>query len=103
VDVTQFKVQTPALAAAAPVIKSAASHAGSAQRAATAAAGQEGAFGGEPIGAVFAEMCGRAQGATSELEQTGQTLARNVAMAAFGYLNTDRGIVAMYRLPGFKP
>jgi hypothetical protein len=48
-------------------------------------------------------MCGRAQGATSELEQTGQTLARNVAMAAFGYLNTDRGIVAMYRLPGFKP
>jgi hypothetical protein len=77
VDVTQFKVQTPALAAAAPVINSAAGHAGSAQRAATAAAGQEGAFGGEPIGAVFAEMCGRAQGATSELEQTGQTLARN--------------------------
>jgi hypothetical protein len=76
VDVTQFKVQTPALAAAAPVINSAAGHAGSAQRAATAAAGQEGAFGGEPIGAVFAAMCGRAHGATSELEQTGPTLAR---------------------------
>jgi hypothetical protein len=101
--VTQFKVQTPELAAAAPVINSAATHAGSAQRAATSAAGQEGAFGGEPIGAVFADMCGRAQGATSELEQTAQSLARNVAMAALGYLNTDRGIVAMYRLPGFKP
>jgi hypothetical protein len=101
--VTRFKVQTPELAAAAPVINSAATHAGSAQTAATSAAGQEGAFGGEPIGAVFADMCGRAQGATSELEQTAQTLARNVAMAALGYLNTDRGIVAMYRLPGFKP
>jgi len=101
--VTQFKVQTPELAAAAPVINSAASHAGSAQKAASAATGQEAAFGGEPIGAVFAEMCGRAQGATSELEHTAQSLARNVAIAALGYLNTDRGIVAMYRLPGFKP
>ena len=70
--------------------------------AASSAAGQEGAFGGEPIGAVFAEMCGRAQGATSELEQTAQSLARNVAAAALGYLDADRGIVAMYKLPGFK-
>lgn len=100
---TQFKVQTPQLAAAAPVINSAGSQAGSAMTTATTAAGQEGAFGGEPIGAVFAEMCGRAQGATSELEQTAQSLARNVAMAALGYLNTDRGIVPMFRLPGFKP
>lgn len=100
---TEFKVQTPQLAAAAPVINSAATFAGSAQKAASAAAGQEGAFGGEPIGAVFAEMCGHAKGATAELEQTAQSLARNVALAALGYLNTDRGIVAMYRLPGFKP
>jgi hypothetical protein len=101
--VTQFKVQTPVLAAAASVINAAAKHAGSAETAASSAAGQEGAFGGEPIGAAFGEMCGRATTATQELETTAPTLARNVAAASLGYLNTDRGIVAMYRLPGFKP
>ena len=100
---TEFKVQTPELANAAPVINSASRAAGTAQRVAAAAANNEVAFGGEPIGAVFGAMCGRAKDATSELEQTTQDLARNVAMAALGYLHTDRGIVATYKLPGFKP
>jgi hypothetical protein len=58
---------------------------------AASAAGREGAFGGEPIGAVFADMCERARAASGELEQTAEALSRNVAMASVGYLNTGCG------------
>ena len=99
----QFTVETQTLAAAAQMIAGAGRLAGSAQAAAASVAGSEGAFGNEPIAAAFLEMCGRAQEATGEIEGTLQTLSHNVAAAALGYLVTDRGVVAMYRLPGFKP
>lgn len=99
----QFTVETQILATAAHMIAGASQLAGSAQSAAASVAGSEGAFGNEPIAAAFFEMCGRAQTATGEIENTLQTLSRNVAAAALGYLVTDRGVVAMYQLPGFKP
>lgn len=102
---TEFRVVPEGLASAAPVIGTAARAAGSARNLAASVAGQEGAFGSEPIGAVFADMCGRAQAASGELEQAAEALSRNVAMASVGYLNTDRGVVSMYALMsyGFKP
>ncbi|HTU87987.1 MAG TPA: hypothetical protein VMF57_20580 [Solirubrobacteraceae bacterium] len=98
-----FTVDTQALANAAQMIAGSGQLAGSARSAAASVAGQEGAFGNEPIAAAFAEMCGRAQTATGEIETTVETLSRNVGAAALGYLVTNRGVVAMYRLPGFKP
>jgi hypothetical protein len=97
-----FSVKTPALAAAALVIDGTASAVGDARSAAASAAGQAGAFEGEPIGGAFMAMCARAQGATAELEQTMRSLSRNVAAAAVGYLVTDQGIVPTKALPGFK-
>jgi hypothetical protein len=98
-----FTVDTKALAHAAQMIAGAGQLAGSAQSATAGVAGQEGAFGNEPIAAAFAEMCGRAQTATGEIETTAVTLSRNVGAASLGYLVTDKGVVAMYRLPGFSP
>ena len=98
-----FTVDTQALANAAQMIAGAGQLAGSAQSAAAGVAGQEGAFGNEPIAAAFADMCGRAQTATGEIQSTVETLSHNVAAAALGYVVTDRGVVAMYRLPGFRP
>lgn len=103
---SEFRVATEQLAAAAPVIGAAALVARSAQAGVAAAAGSQGAFGAEPIGAVFAEMCGRAEQAVAELQQTTEALSRNVAAAGQGYLNTERGIVPTYALHvfgGFVP
>jgi hypothetical protein len=97
-----LSVQTPALAAAALRIAATASSVNSAGSAAASASGQAGAFGGESIGGAFTAMCGRAQTATAELEQTMQALSRNVAAAAVGYLVTDRGIVPISLMKGFK-
>ncbi|HEY3728698.1 MAG TPA: hypothetical protein VGL51_16090 [Solirubrobacteraceae bacterium] len=97
-----FSVKTPALAAAAVTIDATTGSIRSAQSAVSSASGQAGAFGGEPIGAAFDAMCGRAQAATGELEQTMQELSRNVAAASVGYLVTDQGIVPTDALPGFK-
>lgn len=93
-------VVTPALAAASVQINSTAACAASARAAAVAAAGQSGAFGGEPIGAIFLDMCSRAQTAMSEIETTVQSLATNVGAAALGYLITDRGVIPEAKLPG---
>jgi hypothetical protein len=98
-----FRVQTPALAAAAVMIGGTGSAAGTANRAAASAAGQAGAFGGEPITSAFLGMCSRAQQATAELETTVGALSQNVAAAAVGYLVTDRGVVPIKHLMGFKP
>ena len=57
---SSFTVQTPALAAAAMTIGTAADGVSSARSAAASASGQAGAFGGEPIGGAFSAMCGRA-------------------------------------------
>lgn len=103
---SEFSVETEQLAAAAPVIAAASLLARSAQEGLAAAAGSEGAFGAEPIGAVFASMCGRARQAVGELQQTTEALSRNVAAAGQGYLNTERGIVPTYALHasgGFNP
>jgi uncharacterized protein YukE len=97
-----FTVKTPALAAAALTIDATTGSVRSAQSAASSASGQSGAFGGEPIGGAFDSMCTRAQAAIRELEQTMQSLSRNVAAAAVGYLVTDQGIVPTSALPGFK-
>jgi nicotinamide mononucleotide (NMN) deamidase PncC len=102
----EFKVATEQLAAAAPVIAAAALVARSAQAGVASAAGSEGAFGAEPIGAVFAAMCARAEQAVAELQQTTETLSRNVGAAGQGYLNTERGIIptyALHTLGGFQP
>jgi len=98
-----FKVVTPTLAAAALMIDGNAESVRSAGSSASSAAGQEGAFAGEQIAGAFAAMCVRAQQATEELEGTMQDLSRNVAAAAVGYLVTDRGIVPIRDMPGFKP
>lgn len=103
---SEFAVETEQLAAAAPVIGAAALVARSAQGGVASAAGNEAAFGAEPIGAAFADMCGRAQQAIGELQETTETLSRNVAAAGMGYLNTERGIVPTYALHvfgGFQP
>lgn len=76
---------------------------GDARSAAASAAGQAGAFGGEPIGGAYEAMCSRAQAAMGELESTIQSLGRNTAAAAVGYLVTDHGVVPIKGMPGFRP
>lgn len=103
---SSFTVHTPTLAVAAVTISTTAASVTAAQSAAASAAGQEGAFGGEPIGSAFASMCTRAQTAMSDLEQTLHSLSGNVAAAAVGYLVTDQGVVpisALHEYGGFKP
>jgi hypothetical protein len=100
---SSFTVNTPALAAAALTISVNAGSVGDARSAAQSASGAAGAFGGEPIGAAFLDMCSRAQDATSALQATMESLARNTAAAATGYLVTDQGVVPTKALPGFKP
>lgn len=100
---SSFTVHTPALAAAAIVINASSHSVGDARSAAASAAGQAGAFGGEPIGGAYEAMCARAQTAMQELESTIQSLGRNTAAAAVGYLVTDHGVVPISGLPGFKP
>ena len=97
---SSFTVHTPVLGAAALIINGAADTVGEAHSAATSAAGQAGAFEGEPIGAAFESMCARAQAATTELQTTMQTLSQNVAAAAMGYLVTDQGVIPI--TPGGK-
>jgi hypothetical protein len=98
-----FKVVTPTLAAASLMIDGNAESVRSAGSSASSAAGQQGAFASEQIAGAFAAMCVRAQHATEELEGTMRELSRNVAAAAVGYLVTDRGIVPIRDMPGFKP
>jgi hypothetical protein len=100
---TSFTVHTPALAAAALAIGANANSVGDANSAAQSASGAAGAFGGEPIGSAFMDMCSRAQTATQALHTTMQELSHNVAAASVGYLVTDQGIVPTKALPGFKP
>jgi hypothetical protein len=100
---SKLHVNTPALAAAAVTIGATGGAANDAHQAASSASGQAGAFGGEPITGAFLNMCSRAQQATAELETTVTSLSRNVAAAAVGYLVTDRGVVPVKALPGFKP
>ncbi len=99
---SSFTVHTPALAAAALAISANANSVGDANNAAAAASGAAGSFGGEPIQAVFSDMCIRAQTATQALQTTMQSLSHNVAAASVGYLVTDQGIVPTTALPGFK-
>lgn len=90
---SSFTVHTPVLAAAALIIEAGARSAGDARSAAASAAGQAGAFGGEPIGGAYGAMCARAQAAVQELETTMHALSANVAAAAVGYLVTDQGVI----------
>lgn len=103
---SEFTVDTELLAATAPVIGAAATDASSALQDVAGAAGGEPAFGSEPIGGVFADMCSRAQQAIGEIEHATGTLAGNVAAAGLGYLVTDHGLVptaALHTFSGFKP
>jgi len=99
---SSFTVSTPALAAAALTISANAGSVNDANSAARSASAAAGAFGGEPIGAAFLDMCSRAEGATQALQTTMESLARNTAAAATGYLVTDQGVVPTKALPGFK-
>lgn len=99
---SSLTVNTPALAAAALAISANATSVGDAQSAAQSASAAFGAFGGEPIGAAFLDMCTRAQTATGALQTTMESLSRNVAAASVGYLVTDQGVVPTKALPGFK-
>jgi hypothetical protein len=101
---SSFSVITPTLAAAAMLIDAAANHANSAG--AAVSLGQGAAFGSEPIGAAFGAMCGRAELASTDLEQTTRELGRNVGLASIGYLQTDNGILSITELQmygGFRP
>ena len=98
---SSFTVNTPALAAAALTISATAASVGDAHSAAQSASGAAGAFGGEPIGAAFIDMCSRAQQATQALQTTIESLSKNTAAAATGYLVTDQGVVPTKALPGF--
>jgi uncharacterized protein YukE len=99
---SQFSVNPEVLNAAATTIATTTSGVTTARSAAQSASGQAGAFGGEPIGAAFLAMCSRAQAATTELETTMQSLARNVEAAALGYVVTDRGVVPAKALEAFS-
>jgi hypothetical protein len=100
---SSFTVHTPALAAAALTIQATAGSVNEARTQAASAAGQAGGFGSEPIAGAFSAMCTRAQMATQELEDTMNSLSRNVAAASVGYLVTDQGIVPTHDLLGFRP
>ena len=99
---SSFTVHTPALAAAALTISTNAGSVSDATTAAQSASAAAGAFGGEPIGAAFLDMCSRAQTATQALQTTMESLSHNVAAASVGYLVTDQGVVPTKALPGFK-
>lgn len=58
-----------------------------------AASSTGGAFGGEPAGAAFDSMCGRASDAVASISDTLGQLASNTAAAAQGYIVTDRGAI----------
>lgn len=99
----QLKVQTPELAIAASAIGQANGSAQDAKSQVESARGHAGAFGGEPFGAAFLEMCSMASTAVDQYVSTADQLAHNTAAASVGYLTTDQGVVPIDRLPGFKP
>jgi hypothetical protein len=101
-DVSSFTVKTPALAAAAVLINSTVSSVEDVQSSAASAGAQSGAFGGEPIEAVYSAMCTRAGVAMGEIASTMQQLSQNVAAASVGYLVTDQGILPTFVVGG-KP
>src|SRR5947209_3060379 len=74
-DMSSFTVHTPALAAAALTISANAGSVSDATTAALSASAAAGAFGGEPIGAAFLDMCSRAQTATQALQTTMESLS----------------------------
>lgn len=94
----QIKVQTPELALAASAIGSTSADVQSAQSSIGSAQAEAGAFGGEPIGAAFLNMCSQASRATAEYGQVVSELSQNVAMAALGYVNTDEGVIPVSSL-----
>jgi hypothetical protein len=85
---SSFSVETVVLVTAAWRIEMTSTSATWAGRSATLAAGQSGAFGGEPIGGAFEAMCERARLATTELAQTMQQLSGNVSAAASVFCRT---------------
>ena len=89
----RFTVDVEQLAHAAPVIGAAADDAKEALDGLRAAATSVDAFGSEPIGQAFTEMCGRASYAFNEINDTTWALGQNVAAAGLGYLHTDHGVV----------
>jgi hypothetical protein len=97
-----FSVQTPALAAAAIRINGAATTGQSASSAVQSLEGYAGGFEGEPIGAAYLAMAGRAATAVDDLVGIMQALSRNVAAASAGYLVTDQGVVPFKDLFGTK-
>jgi hypothetical protein len=94
----QIQVTTPELAVAAVAIGRLGSDLGEARAAISAAQGEVGAFGDEPIGSAFAQMCERASQATAEFDQTTSQLSHNVAMASLGYVTTDEGVIPVRTL-----
>lgn len=100
-----FSVDTNAMVVAAGKVMSAVTDVDGAKRAASLAAGDEGAFGSEQIGEAFHSMAGRAVVATAEISQTMETLANNIFAASQGYLITNLGALKMLELErhGFKP
>jgi len=97
---SSFNVVTQDLLMSASQIAQTAHGVESAHAAAASAAGQAGAFDGEPIEADFTGMCARAQAATADLERTLTSLARCVVGASEGYLVTDQGIARASAIPG---
>jgi hypothetical protein len=97
---SSFNVVPEELAVASNLIAQAAAGAETARSASASAAGQAGAFGGEPIEGTFSDMCTRARSATDQLERTLISLAHCVAGASNGYLVTEQGIVRASAFPG---
>jgi excreted virulence factor EspC (type VII ESX diderm) len=89
----QIQVQTPELAVAAMAIGRLSSEIDAARSAVSSAEGQAGAFGGEPIGEAFANMCSAASSATAQYGDTISQLSRNVLAASYGYVSTDEGVI----------
>lgn len=95
---SQIQVQTPELAVAAAVIGKLGSDFDAARSAISAAQGEGGAFGDEPIAGAFESMCSRALQATGEFDQTLSSLSRNVGAASMGYVTTDEGVIPVKTL-----
>lgn len=94
----RIEVQTPELAVASAALTRLGADLGDARNAVSAAQGQVGAFGDEPIAGAFGAMCGAATSAITEYEQTMSSLALNVANAAVGYVTTDEGVIPVKTL-----
>lgn len=89
---SSFTVDSDLLAAAAPVIRLAATNAGDGSKQVRHTRSNADAFGNEPILEVFLNMTVHADEALGAIEETTGALAANVAAAALGYLHTDEGV-----------